>query len=111
VLRIMMAVFFKLLLLVLAATCLAEAFQCLPRQQRLFQGESQDPGIFGDASFDKFIMEVMHEYHVPGLSLAVIDNDQIAAMVLQRGSNKMTPLLIAVLGLRHRRIARYTGYT
>ena len=71
-----------LLLFVLATTCLAEAFQSHPGQERLSHGGLQGLGGLGNASFDRFVNEVMHEYHVPGLSLAVIDSGQISTAVL-----------------------------
>ena len=71
-----------LLLFVLATTCLAEAFQSHTGQERLSHGGLQDLGGLGNASFDRFVNEVMHEYHVPGLSLAVIDSGQISTAVL-----------------------------
>jgi CubicO group peptidase (beta-lactamase class C family) len=77
-----MAVRTMLPLFVLTTTCLAETFQSHPGQERLPQGELQDPGSLGDASFDRFVNEIMHEYHVPGLSLAVIDSGQISTAVL-----------------------------
>ena len=77
-----MAVHVMLLLFMFTTTCLAEAFQSHPGQERLPQGEFQDPGSLGDASFDRFVNEVMHKYHVPGLSLAVIDSGQISTAVL-----------------------------
>jgi hypothetical protein len=77
-----MAVRTMLLLFVLTTACLAEAFQSHPGQERLSHGELQDLGSLGDASFDRFVNEVMHEYHVPGLSLAVIDSGQISTAVL-----------------------------
>ena len=72
-----MALRTMLLLFVLITTCLAETFQ-----ERLFHSELRDLGGLGDASFDRFVNEVMHEYHVPGLSLAVIDSGQISTAVL-----------------------------
>ena len=77
-----MAVRTMLLLFVLITTCFAGAFQSHLGQDRLSYGELQDPGSLGDASFDRFVNEVMHEYHVPGLSLAVIDSGQISTAVL-----------------------------
>ena len=71
-----------LLLFVLATTCLAEAFQSHPGQERLSHGGLQDLGSLGDASFDKFVNELIHDFHVPGLSLAVIDSGQISTAVL-----------------------------
>ena len=77
-----MAVRTMLLLFVLTTTCFAGAFQSHLGQDHLSHGELQDPGSLGDASFDRFVNEVMHEYHVPGLSLAVIDSGQISTAVL-----------------------------
>jgi CubicO group peptidase (beta-lactamase class C family) len=77
-----MAVRTMLLLFVLTITWFAGAFQSHLGQDRLSHGELQDPGSLGDASFDRFVNEVMHEYHVPGLSLAVIDSGQISTAVL-----------------------------
>ena len=77
-----MAFYPELFLLLLGTTCLAQAFQPLPEQQRLKQGESRDSGISGDASLDNFVRLAMHEYHVPGLSLAVIDDGQISTKAM-----------------------------
>jgi CubicO group peptidase (beta-lactamase class C family) len=77
-----MAVRTMLLLFVLTTTCFAGAFQSHPGQDRLSHDELQDPGSPGNAPFDRFVNEVMHEYHVPGLSLAVIDSGQISTAVL-----------------------------
>ena len=77
-----MAVRIMLLLFVLTTTCLTEVFQPHLGQGRLPQGGLQDPGNLGDTSFDRFVNEVMHAYHVPGLSLAVIDSSQISTAVL-----------------------------
>lgn len=77
-----MAVRNMLLLFVLTTTCLAEVFQSHAGQERLSHGELRDLGSLGDASFDRFVNEVMHEYHVPGLSIAVIDSGQISTAVL-----------------------------
>jgi CubicO group peptidase (beta-lactamase class C family) len=77
-----MAIRTMLLLFVLTTTCLSEAFQSHPGQDRLSHGELPDPGSLEDASFGRFVNEVMHEYHVPGLSLAIIDSGQISTAVL-----------------------------
>jgi CubicO group peptidase (beta-lactamase class C family) len=71
-----------LLLFVLTTICLAEVFQSHPGQERLSHGKLPDPGSLGDASFDRFVNQVMHEFHVPGLSLAVIDSGQISSAVV-----------------------------
>jgi CubicO group peptidase (beta-lactamase class C family) len=76
-----MRLWLNLLLPVLATTGLTNTFQPLSEQQRLNQGKSRSPGTFGDASFDEFVVQVIHAYHVPGLSLAVIDNGHISAKV------------------------------
>ena len=77
-----MAVYSKSFLLLLATTWLVQALRPLSEQQRLNQGEPQGPGTLGDAAFDEFVLQAMQVYHVPGLSLAVIDNGQISAQVL-----------------------------
>jgi CubicO group peptidase (beta-lactamase class C family) len=74
-----MAVRNMLLLFVLTTTCLAEVYA---GQERLSHDELRDLGSLGDAFFDRFVNEVMHEYHVPGLSIAVIDSGQISTAVL-----------------------------
>ena len=77
-----MAVYSMSLLLLLATTWLAQALRPLAEQQRLNQGEPCGPGALGDAAFDAFVLQAIKAYHVPGLSLAVIDNGQISAQVL-----------------------------
>jgi hypothetical protein len=77
-----MAVCSNLLLLVLATAWLAQAFPPVSEQQRLNQGESWRPRTLGDASFKEFVEQVMHTLHVPGLSLAIIENGQISAEVM-----------------------------
>jgi hypothetical protein len=81
-LHITMTVCFNLLLLVLATTWLTHAFQPFSEQQRLKQGKPHSAGTFGDASFDEFVVQAIHAYHVPGLSIAVIENGQTSAKVV-----------------------------
>jgi hypothetical protein len=76
----MMIIYSNLILLALAATCLVQAFQPLSQQQRLKQGKPLSPGILG------FVLQTMQAFHVPGLSLAVIEDGQICAEVTLRYS-------------------------
>jgi hypothetical protein len=80
----MMIISSSSILLALAGTCLVQAFQPLSQQQRLKQGKPLSPGILGDASFRDFVLQTMRAFHVPGLSLAVIEDGQICAEVTLR---------------------------
>jgi CubicO group peptidase (beta-lactamase class C family) len=100
-----------LLLFVLTTTCLVEVFQFHPGQERLSHDELQDPGSLGNASFDRFVNEIMHEYHVPGLSLAVIDSGQISTAVLLVCFNMTTHFAEGVVGLWRRKISKHSSYT
>ena len=82
----MTIIYSTLLLFALAATCLVQAFQPLSQQLRLKQGKPLSPGILGDASFKDFVLQTMQAFHVPGLSLAVIEDGQICAEVTLRSS-------------------------
>lgn len=79
-----MTIYSKSILLTLATVWLVQAFESISEQQRLKQGGSLGPGTFGDDSFNEFVLLTMKAFHVPGLSLAVIENGQICAEVTLR---------------------------
>jgi hypothetical protein len=87
-----MIIYSKLILLALATIWLVQAFESISEQQRLKQGGSLGPGTFGDDSFNEFVLLTMKAFHVPGLSLAVIENGQICAEVTLRHLVGMIPL-------------------
>lgn len=77
-----MAVSGSLILLALVTIGFVPALQPISEQQRLQHGRPPNPGNLVDAAFREFVLQTMHAFHVPGLSLAVIDQGQICAEVI-----------------------------
>ena len=50
----------------------------LPAEQKLLQEDSLSPF---HADFDKYVLQVLEHFHVPGLSVAVIDGNRTWAKV------------------------------
>lgn len=65
-------------LIALLSLALASADLTAPQQQPLAFG--QDDTVF-DADFDRFVEEALQDWHVPGMSIAVVDNGKIESKV------------------------------
>ena len=64
----------------------------LQQQQRL-QTTSQDKSLF-DSAFDAFVQATLREWHVPGLSIAVVDNGKVSSKVSLTPPIYMSPFVL-----------------
>ena len=65
-----------------------------PRSQQLPLGTDVTRISFLNADFDAFVHDTLEAWHVPGLSIAIVDGDAIHAKVLICPSPSDAPLLI-----------------
>lgn len=64
-------------LFVLPATINAADYVPYPQQKPI---EADTKSVF-DADFDAFVDKTLHQWHIPGLSIAVIDHGEITSKV------------------------------
>lgn len=96
----------------LALVQLGVAGTVFAQQKPLSDGHLPGRNPFDD-KFGAFVKDTLDEWHVPGLSIAVIDHDQVFAEVntpVMTRWNDSNPLANTTLGLRDCDFPRHSGY-